>query len=89
MSTSPFYMTPPVQGHRVSLARLRAGETGQIVHIDEPNLEIALLKMGVAVGDQLTFAGAAPLGGPIAVRAAHTKLSLRREDAKHIWINPR
>jgi ferrous iron transport protein A len=89
MSSSLFYMTPPVHAQEVPLSSLRAGDRGQIARIDAPELEIALLKMGVTIGDQLAFAVAAPLGGPIAVRAMHTKLSLRREDAMHIWINRR
>jgi len=87
MSSTPLFIQSPVHTREVPLSKLRTGERGRIVRIDEPALEIALLKMGIAVGDQITFSGAAPLGGPIAVRAARTKLSLRREDATHVWIN--
>lgn len=79
----------PVASHDVTLSSLRRGEGGQIVRIDRPELEVALLKMGIAVGDQVIFSGAAPMRGPIAIRTHHTKLSLRREDANLIWINRR
>jgi Fe2+ transport system protein FeoA len=87
MSLTPLFIQSPVHTREVPLSKLRTGERGRIARIDEPALEIALLKMGITVGDQITYSGAAPLGGPIAVRAAHTKFSLRREDATHLWIN--
>ncbi len=69
------------------LLTLHPGESGRIAHIDAPELEIALLKMGVTVGDEVSFAGAAPLNDPVSIRVHRTKLLLRREDASHIWIN--
>jgi ferrous iron transport protein A len=87
MSSSPLFVQSPVHTQEVPLSSLRAGERGRIVRVDEPALEIALLKMGITTGDHLTYSGSAPFGGPIAVRAARTKLSLRREDATHVWIN--
>ncbi|MEM9985347.1 MAG: FeoA family protein [Bacteroidota bacterium] len=76
--------TPDLQ-----LSGLKAGERGQIIRIDNSDLELALLKMGVAVEDFVSFAGEAPFKGPIMIRVAQTKLSLRREDAQKIWINRR
>lgn len=48
---------------------------------------MALLKMGICVGDQVSFAGTAPLNDPVSIRVHRTKLLMRREDASHIWIN--
>ncbi len=88
MSATPFSPSYAQQQESM-LSTLKKGEQGQIVRIDSPELEIALLKMGVCIGDQIAYRGSAPLGGPIAIRTQQTKLSLRREDACHIWINPR
>lgn len=88
MSVNPFIPTQAIN-NEVSLSSLRKGSNGYITRIDQPELEIALLKMGVTVGDRLILTGAAPLHGPIAIRAGHVKLSLRSEDASHIWINQR
>lgn len=70
-----------------ALLSLHRGEHGRITRIDAPELEMALLKMGICVGDQVSFAGAAPLNDPVSIRVHRTKLLMRREDASHIWIN--
>ncbi len=70
-----------------TLLSLCPGECGCITRIDRPELEMALLKMGVAVGDQVCFVGVAPLRDPVSIRVHRTKLLLRREDASHIWIS--
>lgn len=88
MSANPFVPTQ-VTSQEKSLAELRRGQSGHITRIDQPELEIALLKMGVTVGDSIALTGAAPMRGPVAVRVGHIKLSLRREDASHIWISQR
>jgi len=77
------------QTAELQLSVLKPGDRGQIIRIDDSELELALLKMGVAIGDLFSFAGEAPFKGPVVIRASHTKLSLRREDANHIWINRR
>lgn len=70
-----------------SLLSLHKGEKGRISKIDAPELEMTLLKMGICVGDQVSFAGTAPLNDPVAIKVHRTKLLMRREDASHIWIN--
>ncbi len=70
-----------------SLLALHPGEGGKICKIDAPDLEMALLKMGVAIGDQVSFSGTAPLRDPVAIRVHRTKILLRRDDASHIWIS--
>lgn len=69
------------------LSSLLPGESGQILRIDAPDLEMELLKLGVTVGDHISYAGRAPLRGPVAIRVHRTKILLRSEDARHIWIN--
>lgn len=70
-----------------SLLSLHRGEHGRISRIDAPELEMTLLKMGICVGDQVSFAGCAPLNDPVSIRVHRTKLLMRRADASQIWIN--
>lgn len=79
--------TRPATTQHNALLSLHRGEQGRITRIDAPELEMALLKMGICIGDQVSFAGAAPLNDPVSIRVHRTKLLLRREDASHIWIN--
>lgn len=75
----------PETGMRLSA--LRKGEAGRIVHIDDPEVRMALLRMGVSEGDAFRVTDIAPLGDPIAIALQHTKLFLRKRNAAHIWIS--
>jgi ferrous iron transport protein A len=70
------------------LSGLSAGVSGHISRIDAPELEVALLKMGISIGDRCKISGIAPFGDPIAIRVDRTQISLRKCDARHIWIQP-
>ena len=69
-----------------SLCELRKGDQAQILEIRSQELEVALLKLGVSKGDQLVLSNVAPFGGPMAICINGTKISLRKQDASHIWI---
>ncbi|MEM7368497.1 MAG: FeoA family protein [Bacteroidota bacterium] len=70
------------------LSETTPGDIGRISKIDNTELEVALLKMGISTGDICRVSGIAPLGDPIALLVGRTKVSLRKQDAKHIWILP-
>ena len=69
-----------------SILDMTVGECAPILKIDGKELEIALLKMGVKIGDRISFMGKAPLGDPIAIGVHGTKISLRKKDAAAVWI---
>ncbi|MEM7656818.1 MAG: FeoA family protein [Bacteroidota bacterium] len=70
------------------LSALSKGARGQISRIEGTELEVALLKLGIAVGDQCKIANIAPLGDPIAILVDRTQISLRKQEAGQIWIQP-
>ncbi|MDP5170600.1 MAG: ferrous iron transport protein A [Bacteroidia bacterium] len=87
-SHTPTQLTSHTASHCESgLLSMQPGEYARIAKIDAPELEMALLKMGVSIGDEISFAGTAPLNDPVSIRVHRTKLLLRRDDASHIWIN--
>ena len=69
-----------------SILDMAVGDCGQILKIDGKELEIALLKMGVKIGDCISYMGKAPLGDPVAIGVHGTKISLRKKDAAAVWI---
>ncbi|RMG56071.1 MAG: ferrous iron transport protein A [Bacteroidetes bacterium] len=71
----------------IRLSRVTKGAAGRIVHIDDPEVRIALLRMGVSEGDVFRVTDIAPLGDPMAIALQHTKLFLRKRNAAHIWIS--
>jgi ferrous iron transport protein A len=57
-----------------------------VVHISDPQLKLALLRIGLLEGDRLKVAEQAPMGGPIAVRLKHHKVAMRRSDARKVQV---
>ena len=70
------------------LSDLNKGATGVIGAIDRPDLEIALMKVGLVRGDRFLLSDRAPFGGPIALLVNGHKVALRRSDAALISIDP-
>lgn len=72
----------------ITLAKMKVGEGGKILRVDSEELKIALMKLGVLPGDQFWVSDIAPLGDPMAITINRTKVSLRRQDASHVIIEP-
>lgn len=70
----------------VQLSTLRTGRSGRIVRIDSPEVEVALLDLGVVIGDMFTLSDTAPLGDPIAISINGTKIFMRKKDAAAVWV---
>ena len=80
------FMQEACSDEACSLDCLCRGEKAKIMNIDSQELELALLKIGVMKGDQVSMADKAPFGGPLAFQVNGTKISLRKKDASHVWI---
>ena len=53
-----------------------------------PALVQRLLELGLMEGEELTVVTRAPLGDPIEVESALTRLSLRKSEAAHVRVEP-
>ncbi len=47
-----------------------------------------LVEMGLLDGEEIEVLAVAPLGDPLEVRLSDFRLSLRRNEAAHIWLSP-
>jgi Fe2+ transport system protein FeoA len=73
----------------LTLDRLSPGQRGRIVSLaGEPPLVQRLMEMGMLEGDEVEFLAVAPLGDPIEVRLGDYRLSLRRQDAARVEVQP-
>lgn len=68
------------------LADLKVGEEAMVVAIKDPQLKLALLRIGLIEGDRLKLTEQAPLGGPMAFRVRGGKVAMRRSDAIQVEI---
>jgi ferrous iron transport protein A len=72
-----------------SLDRLSPGQRGLVVSLTgEPRLVQRLMEMGLLEGDEVELLAVAPLGDPLEVRLRDYRLSLRREDAAGVEVQP-
>jgi Fe2+ transport system protein FeoA len=57
-----------------------------VLRIDDPQLKLALLRIGLLEGDKLILTEQAPLGGPLAFKVRGGKIAMRRSDAARVQI---
>lgn len=69
------------------LSELKPGAAGIISRFEENERKIKLMEMGCIPGESLKVENVAPLGDPIAIEIAGYSLSLRKSDARYIWID--
>lgn len=73
----------------MSLNELKAGEIGIIRKIlAKSGLKKRLLQMGFVPGEKVSLVEYAPLGDPIKFTVKGYHLSLRKEEAENIIIDP-
>ena len=71
------------------LDELPAGTRARIASIaGDTALVQRLMELGVLDGEEVEVIGFAPLGDPMEVRLADTRLSLRRQEAAGITVDP-
>lgn len=69
------------------LKDLSPGEHGKVVRVDaEGALKRRLMDMGLTRGTMITFRKVAPLGDPIEITVRGYELSIRKDEAAHIYV---
>jgi ferrous iron transport protein A len=69
-----------------SLADLQVGQEALVIQIKDPQLKLALLRLGILEGDKVTLTERAPMGGPMAFRVRGGKVAMRKADAARVFI---
>ena len=70
-----------------TLDKLKPGETGTISGLQNSELTLKLLEMGLLPGKTVRLSFRAPLGDPIAVELPDYSLSLRLDEARYVEIS--
>ena len=68
------------------LSEMPVGKTGVITEIENDDILLKLMEMGCIPGETVFVNQLAPLGDPISIIVAGYELSLRRDEAKMIWV---
>jgi|GEM_PF-2593975 len=70
-----------------TLDQVIAGRPCRIESVSGPaTLVQRLLELGVMAGEDVTVVNKAPLGDPIEIECALTRLSLRKSEAAHVQV---
>jgi ferrous iron transport protein A len=70
------------------LSDLEASQRGKLTRIDAPEGMLALMEMGCVVGEDIEVRHIAPLGDPMAVTTGGNLVTLRKEQAELMWVEP-
>jgi len=68
------------------LSELKSGAKGVIHQFDDNATKVKLMEMGCLLGEPVIIEAIAPFGDPIAIQVSGYSLSLRKSDARFIWI---
>jgi ferrous iron transport protein A len=70
----------------IRLSELKPGQEGIIKEFISNDLFLKLMEMGCIPGEKIILEQVAPLGDPISVSVAGYHLSLRINEAEHIFV---
>ena len=70
----------------VKLSSLKPGQKGIIRSFNNNEIFLKLMEMGCVPGEKILLEQVAPLGDPISVSVAGYHLSLRINEAEHIYV---
>lgn len=68
------------------LSELEPGESGVIDSFSNSEIFLKLMEMGCVPGEKVQVDLVAPLGDPISIMVAGYQLSLRLNEAEHIFV---
>ncbi|MBP6024498.1 MAG: ferrous iron transport protein A [Ferruginibacter sp.] len=68
------------------LSEVEVGKTVVIKHFENDDIFLKLMEMGCVPGEKIFIDQIAPLGDPISIMVAGYTLSLRLNEADHIWV---
>ncbi|QDT50128.1 FeoA family protein [Symmachiella dynata] len=72
-----------------TLDGLKLGERARIVEVSgDDGIAIRLMEMGLIDGEEIELLGFAPLGDPIEFELRGYRLSLRKNEARRVTIEP-
>ncbi len=69
------------------LSDLKPGQEGIIKEFNDNDIFLKLMEMGCVPGERVQLEQVAPLGDPISIIVAGYHLSLRLNEAEHIYID--
>ena len=76
-----------VENKTIRLSELKKGQKALIQRHEESDFQLTLMEMGCVPGEPVRIEMVAPMGDPIAIQIAGYYLSIRKADARNIWVS--
>ena len=70
----------------VKLSEMKPGQEGVIQEYNSTEIFLKLMEMGCVPGEKILMEKVAPMGDPISVTVAGYHLSLRLNEAEHVFV---
>lgn len=70
----------------VKLSELKPGQEGIIKEFNSNDIFLKLMEMGCVPGEKILLEQVAPMGDPISINVSGYRLSLRLNEAEHIFV---
>ncbi len=71
----------------MKLSDLKPGQKALISHYENNEILLKLMEMGCVPGEKILVEQVAPLGDPISINISGYSLSLRINEAEHIFVD--
>lgn len=71
----------------MKLSDLKPGQKAFISHYENNEILLKLMEMGCVPGEKIVVEQVAPLGDPISIKISGYSLSLRINEAEHIFVD--
>lgn len=72
---------------KMKLSDLKPGQKAFISHYENNEILLKLMEMGCVPGEKILVEQVAPLGDPISINISGYSLSLRINEAEHIFVD--
>lgn len=72
---------------KLRLSDLKPGQEAIIRQFDNDEISLKLMEMGCLPGEKILFEQIAPLGDPISIAVSGYSLSLRLNEAEHVFVD--
>jgi Fe2+ transport system protein FeoA len=72
---------------KMKLSELKPGQRAFISHYENNEILLKIMEMGCVPGEKIYVEQVAPLGDPISINISGYSLSLRINEAEHIFVD--
>ncbi len=71
----------------MNVLSLKKGQKARIETINDPDLGMVLMELGLMPGSEISMVGSAPSGCPLILQVEASRIGIRKEEASRIIVS--